>query len=1639
MRLIIQVGSLTIICLLTACAGLSRAADENKPGSATEAAASAAAARLFARDNLVAWCIVPFDSKKRGPVERVAMLRRLGFRHYAYDWRDEHLPTFDTEVAELQKNGIELTAVWFPGLDAPGKKLLQVLKDRGVKTQLWVTGGGEQAGTPEQQRQRVVAEAARIRPIAEAASAQGCSVALYNHGGWFGEPENQLAIISELKLPNVGIVYNLHHGHAHLGRFAELLKKMLPHLVAINLNGMVTGGEAQGRKILPLGAGDLDLDLLKTIRDSGYRGPIGILGHTDDDAEERLRDNLDGLDWLVPQLHGAKAGAKPKYRTPVPQPPVPQPRAAGSPPAAALGEGKFGLALDARVACADVAGGPEYRDPPLTVECWGRLFDRQRFNILVANEPKSSGTHWELFTFTGTGRLTVYLPGMTPDHVHSEAVVTDGQWHYLAMIYEPRRMRLFVDAKLVADAPIASRNVAAQAAGLAIGSLATHEIGCAGLIDEVRISQGVREVTAIPDKPFEADDKTLGLWRFDARQEQAIKDEGKLNQAARLVSVQQRAPAVAPLPPPGVQNVPVDKQIQATLIDRSEDDVFMAVKTDPQGRVFVGGREGVFVYEPRREGGFLPKRELYRFPKDAIIIGLEWRGDDLFVLTSSALYVFPRGRVEREGLKPQRLLWGLPLDLHVSFHCLAWGPEGDLYLTHGDPLLAFGDWSRPDHWGHWTLHLEPGDRRVPLTGTGSVLRLKLSRTEIQARGAAPGSWRVDALEVVATGLRGPVGLAFDPEWNLFTNDNDHESMADRYAPAKLLHVTPHIDFGWPRGWLASKSPDRADLIEPMSAELGRGVPCDLVYYDEPGLSETLRRRLLMARWDRHAVTAYPLVPRGASFKTDEATVVEGQNDARPVGLGVGPDGRLFVTSLFLAGNVASPYCYSDLVVLEPAADQPATAFSLYDPVSVPAERLWAELENPAWLRRGWAHQEILRRGGPLLDEAVTRLEILLSRKRATRDASKHATTGLPMHFPVSLQPRSGRDSDSVSQSSVNRSDRLVADITAPLAEQAPAESHLATHLVWLAAASRSSQAANLLQDISQKTDIKPLRWQALRALAQFARPSAGAAPLMTNWDSPPALAADSVRPLFVAALGDADPRVRLTGLIFFLDTKVEVPVALVAAVGATDDTYLRQTAARLLAERATPDELASLLSSPETSKRLIGVLAAGRRLTVPPQHLQPPADLPLALPAEGAFFKLRLPFADTLEPVSLAATGPNGSFTIAKYWSTIARSARQDSLFELLNKRLDDSDRLVRLQAAYFLSLLRDPRTEERINRTRVDILVRDLDPAPRAVVDRAWMIGPFSDADQPGTKSHPPEQGQIDFGADYGGLTWIESSARKTGLPLPQAPHPAAAYGYFRVESAARQNGLLRDLSRNAAAVWQNGRRLEPLALAPSTDDPAWLLDLQPGGNDLLVQFNLVEAPRAARLELQAGKSAAVALPEKLDSNLLAERLRAASQSGGQEVPREFFDVDWSQRARAGNVEQGRRLFGTLGCVKCHAIVSDQKGGGAPSLTDARRRFSTLHLVESVLLPSKQIADAFRGTMVVTAAGKVESGLVVAEDAAQIELLLPDATRRLIQKSDIEERRPTEISPMPAGLVKSVVELQDLLAYLLSENPAPP
>ena len=181
-----------------------------------------------------------------------------------------------------------------------------------------MTGGGDPTRSPEEQRSRVLMESQRIQAIATNAMTLGCTVGLYNHGSWFGEPENQLAVLESLRslgTTNVGLIYNQHHGHDHLDRFPELLRKMKPYLLAININGMTRNGDRQGKKIIPFGQGELDGRLLRIIRDSGWTGPIGILNHTDEDAEVRLLDNLEGLDWVAGQINGARPSPKPTPRS----------------------------------------------------------------------------------------------------------------------------------------------------------------------------------------------------------------------------------------------------------------------------------------------------------------------------------------------------------------------------------------------------------------------------------------------------------------------------------------------------------------------------------------------------------------------------------------------------------------------------------------------------------------------------------------------------------------------------------------------------------------------------------------------------------------------------------------------------------------------------------------------------------------------------------------------------------------------------------------------------------------------------------------------------------------------------------------------------------------------------------------------------------------------------------------------------------------------------------------------------------------------------------------------------------------------------------------------------------------------------
>jgi hypothetical protein len=264
----------------------------------------ASSAGVFAKNNLIAWCIVPFDVKNRSSEERAQMLMKLGITKLAYDWRPEHVPTFDTELQTMKKYHIKMQAFWlYAGADPEGqgdtKLVIDALARNHVKTDIWLMVDNiNMEGMTEQQK--VEAHAKPIKYIAEQAAKIGCRVGLYNHNGWYGEPENQLAIIDYLKMPNIGMVYNFHHAENHVDRFPQFYPKILPHLIAITLSGLKGHNPAT---VVPVGEGDEEYGMMRIINESSYKGPIAIINEdTRPDAEDGLKLNMDGVEKVIKKL-----------------------------------------------------------------------------------------------------------------------------------------------------------------------------------------------------------------------------------------------------------------------------------------------------------------------------------------------------------------------------------------------------------------------------------------------------------------------------------------------------------------------------------------------------------------------------------------------------------------------------------------------------------------------------------------------------------------------------------------------------------------------------------------------------------------------------------------------------------------------------------------------------------------------------------------------------------------------------------------------------------------------------------------------------------------------------------------------------------------------------------------------------------------------------------------------------------------------------------------------------------------------------------------------------------------------------------------------------------------------------------------
>jgi putative heme-binding domain-containing protein len=134
---------------------------------------------------------------------------------------------------------------------------------------------------------------------------------------------------------------------------------------------------------------------------------------------------------------------------------------------------------------------------------------------------------------------------------------------------------------------------------------------------------------------------------------------------------------------------------------------------------------------------------------------------------------------------------------------------------------------------------------------------------------------------------------------------------------------------------------------------------------------------------------------------------------------------------------------------------------------------------------------------------------------------------------------------------------------------------------------------------------------------------------------------------------------------------------------------------------------------------------------------------------------------------------------------------------------------------------------------------------------------------------------------------------------------------------------------------------------------------------------------------------------------------------------------VDWS----AGDAARGEQLYHKRSCSQCHG--SSRALG--PDLTGVAGRFSRQDLFTAIALPNQDVAPRYQATTIVTADGRIHTGLVIYESVDGLVLRTSTNQTLRIETEDIETQRRMNTSLMPTGLLNDLqpTDLADLYAYL--------
>ena len=199
-----------------------------------------------------------------------------------------------------------------------------------------------------------------------------------------------------------------------------------------------------------------------------------------------------------------------------------------------------------------------------------------------------------------------------------------------------------------------------------------------------------------------------------------------------------------------------------------------------------------------------------------------------------------------------------------------------------------------------------------------------------------------------------------------------------------------------------------------------------------------------------------------------------------------------------------------------------------------------------------------------------------------------------------------------------------------------------------------------------------------------------------------------------------------------------------------------------------------------------------------------------------------------------------------------------------------------------------------------------------------------------------------------------------------------------------------------------------------PAADDilSGWLTRLRAGNVPQEIQLDLIEA---------AARRSSPALKEKL------EKYQSSK-------PKDDPMADYREALYGGNAAEGKKIFferPEASCARCHKI-NGEGGEVGPDLSKIGAQKDRRYLLESILLPNRQIAQGFESVLVTLKDGPTYAGVLKSEDAGQLVINSPEDGLVTVKKSDIQSR-DKGLSPMPEGMgqVLARQDLRDLVEFL--------